>query len=829
MSSLRYALRTLQRDFRAGELTVLITAMVIAVTAMTAVAFFTDRVGRAVKAQASEVLAADLVIRSPTKIDAAILNQAEELGLETAQSLSFPTVVISGEQTSLAAVQAVSDRYPLRGRLLVSEKMFGPSEEVSTVPEPGTAWAEAGLLSRMEISTGDLITLGAQDFRITRVLQFKPDQSLSFINLAPGLMINLADIPTTKVVSPGSRVTWRQMFAGPEKRLEEFTRKIKPILQSDASIRGLEDAGDQINAAIDKAQRFLTLASLVTVILAAVATAMAARRYALRHLDTVALLKSIGASQAFVQQGMLAQLVLIVIGTTVVGTLIGYGAQFVLAEILVDTLDIVLPVAAPDSALLGFLTAVTIALGFAMPHLLALKSTAPMRVLRKDLPPPQLRSSVTYAIAVSALLIMVYIIVRDLTMLVLVSVGLMAMSLVATGIGLLLIKALTRFRGAAGVAWRYGLANISRRGRESVVQIVAFGLSLMVLLLLTVVRSDLLLDWQDSLPDDAPNYFLINIAPEQWQGIHELLDSELGIDPVFLPMIRGRITHIKGVAVAELKQTNPSSAGFARRAANLSWAAELPASNKITDGTWWGADYDGAMQVSFEQGVAGDLGISVGDTIGFNVGGEEFTAPVTSIRFVDWDSFQPNFYVMLSPGEVYELPQTYLSSLYIPQDRRDILNKMVREFPSVTVIDMEVILGQVRQVMDRASMAVQYVFLFTLLAGVTVLLAAIQITRDERRFESAILHTLGAKRSKILQGVAVEFIVLGGLAGVLAAIGATGVGWLLAEQVFQLEYSISPTLWLSGLLLGGAIVGITGTLATRKAVNEPPVVVLRDG
>ncbi len=827
-SSLRFSLRTLRRDFRAGELTVLVTAMVIAVTAMTAVAFFADRVGRAVKAQASEVLAADLVIRSARQIDSGILARAAEMGLETARTLSFPTVVISGESSSLAAVQAVSEGYPLRGRLLVAARMFGPAEEAEQVPESGTAWAEPGLLARLDIEPGDEITVGARDFRITRVLQFKPDQSVSFINLAPGLLINIDDIPATEVVRPGSRVTWRQMFAGPEKRIEAFAAKIKPTLQQDASIRGVEEAGEQINAAIDKAQRFLTLASLVTVILAAVATAMAARRYALRHLDTVALLKSIGASQAFVQRGMLVQLIVVVLGTTLAGTLTGYGAQLVLAWILADTINVALPGAAPDTALLGFLTAVTIAVGFAMPHLLALKSTAPLRVLRRDLPPPPLRSGVTYAVAVTALLIMIYLIVRDLAMVLLVSAGLAGMSLLAAAIGWILIRGLARFRGAAGVAWRYGLANISRRGAESVVQIIAFGLGLMVLLLLTVVRNDLLSNWKDSLPEDAPNYFLINIPPEYWTGIADMVDSELGTRPDFLPMIRGRITHIKGVPVAEIDFSSPQGAGFVRREANLSWSARLPASNEVRSGEWWGEQYSGAMQVSLEQGVARSLDVSVGDTIGFNVGGEEFSAPVTSIRFVDWDSFQPNFYVMLSPGEVSELPQTYLSSLYVPPQRRDLLNQLVRAFPGVTVIDMEVIIGQVRQVMDRASMAVQYVFLFTLLAGVTVLLAAIQITRDERRFESALLHTLGASRRKILQGVAVEFIVLGGLAGILAALGATSVGWLLAERVFNLDYTISPTLWLSGLFFGSAIVGITGTLATRKAVNEPPVAVLRD-
>lgn len=825
-----FAWRSLIRDLKAGELTVLLVAMVLAVTSMTAVGFFTDRVGRAIKAQASASLAADMTIRSPNPIDDIYLSEARAMGLDTARVLGFPSVVRSGTESSLAIVSAVSDGYPLRGRLLVSDEMFGTTRETNTIPEPGAAWAEPGLLARLGIEVGSTVDVGATSLRISRVLEYRPDQNIGgFMNLQPGMLVNLADIPAMEVVQVGSRVTHRQLFAGDAPTLQNFRRQIVPRLSRDQRIRDIDDAGEQISAAIDRSRRFLTLASLVTVILAAVATAMAARRYALRHLDTIGLLKSFGATQSFILNSTLIQVVMITIGTAAVGTLLGFLAQFLLAVILADFMHFELPPASVWAGTLGLVTAATIALGFALPHLLQMKTAAPLRVLRRDLGPPPLKTGLVYAIAIGALITMIYIIIRDFRLLLWIVVGLVGTATAAVLAGWILVRIFTRFRGAAGVAWRYGLANISRRGRESVVQIVAFGLGLMVLLLLSVVRNDLMQEWSRTLPENAPNYFMINIPPKSWPGIRELFERELGISPEFTPLIRGRITGINGTDVDDFEFANRRGEGFTRREANLTWTAALPESNQLRAGQWWGEDYDGPLQISLDEGVARDIGVAVGDEIAFNVGGEDFTAELTSLRFIHWDSFAPNFFFVLSPGAVMSLPQTYLSTVYVPAERRDVLSQLLKQYPGVTLLDLEVVLEQVRFVIDKASLAVEYVFLFTLMAGLVVLLAAIQVTRDERRFESALLHTLGASRRKILQGVAMEFTVLGGLAGLLAALGASGIGYVLAENLFDLDYRIDPVLWITGLLAGAVIVGVTGTLATRKAVNEPPVRVLRQG
>jgi len=831
MRVLSFSYNSLRRDLRAGELSVLLAAIVLAVASMTAVGFFTDRVGRAVRAQAAESLAADMVIRSTAEISGEYLEQARDAGLKTAVRFGFPSVAQTandgGAGNTLALISAVSDGYPLRGSLKISDDMFSDAEVVNYVPPRGEAWAEPSLLARLGIEVGESVKVGSLTLTVSRVLQYRPDQEMGFLSMAPALLVNIEDVPAMNVVKAGSRVTYSQLYAGEEAALTQFSQSVKAELEPQEQLRLAENSNEQITAAIDRSQRFLTLASLVTVILAAVATAMAARRYALRHLDTVALLKTMGATQAFIQNTILLQLIMITLVTAVAGTAIGLIAQNVLTVILAELMNFDLPPARLQAGTLGLLTAATVAIGFALPHLLPLKSTPPMRVLRRDLPPPALSAGVVYGIALLMLTAMIWSIVRDVRLLTYIVAGLAGMSVLAYFSGWALVRSLTRLRGGVGVAWRYGLANIARRGRESVVQVVAFGLGLMVLLLLGVVRNDLLQDWQRNLPEDAPNYFMVNVEPESWDGIAEILDEGLGGVPDFLPLIRGRVSSIKGQPINEYSFPTPQGKRFVQRESNITWTRALPESNKLRSGEWWGEDYSGTMQLSMDDQMAQQLGLVIGDTIAINIGGEEFEVPLTSTRFIEWDSLQPNFYLILSPGDVEELPQTYLSSFYVAPDKRGVMKTVLQSYPNVTLIDLESVLAQLRSMIDKASLAVQAVFVFTLLAGVLVLLAAVQVTRDERRFESAILHTLGARKKTILQGIVSEFVALGSLAGLLGALGASVVGYLLAENLFDLDYRLDPLLWVVGLTAGAAIVGITGTLATRKAVNEPPVSVLR--
>ena len=473
------------------------------------------------------------------------------------------------------------------------------------------------------------------------------------------------------------------------------------------------------------------------------------------------------------------------------------------------------------------LTAVVVLVGFALPPLLRLRRVPPARVLRRDLEPPPLRYVVVYGLAIGAVLALLYWIVRDPRLVGYVAGGLGVTFLVLALAGWLLVRALAPLRRGVGVAWRYGLANIVRRGRDSVVQIVAFGLGFTVLLLLALVRDDLLRDWQASLPADAPNYFMINIRPDEGPAVREFFERTGFPSTELVPMLRARLIAIDGKPVEQLQFTSDRANDFVEREANLTWSRALGPGNRIVAGDWWKETQPDDPQVSVEREYAELLGLKLGDTLTYDIAGEAVTGRVTSLREVRWDTFKPNFFVVFSPGVLDDVTGTLITSVHVEPDQRPALLELVRRFPEVTIIDIEALLSQVRDVMNKASLAVQYVFLFTLAAGLMVLLAAVQSTRDERRYESAMLRTLGATRSVVFQGVAAEFIVLGALAGLLAAAGATVIGYLLATRVFDLQYSPDPWVWVVGVGGGAVLVGLAGVLAARSVVTHPPMQALR--
>ena len=827
MKALRFALLALARDWRSGELAVLLAALLVAVTALTGVGFFTSRIGQAVERQAAEVLAADLRLQAGRELPASYLAAAREAGVTAVRTVSFPTVVFFGDQSSLAAVRAAGAGYPLRGRLRIADEPFGPARVTDQDPGPGEAWPDSRLLARLGAQVGDELSIGAARFRVTRVLDYRPDQGSAFVDLAPSVLMNIDDLPATQLLQPGSRATFAILFAGPPQALRAFKGRLESLRQPGERLVDVAEASPQIRSSTERAGRFLNLSALITVLLAAVAVAMAARRYALRHLDNVALLKCMGASQAFVLRVTVIELAALALLASVAGAALGYVAQAGLAWLLADVVRGDLPAASAEPALLGLVTATAILVGFALPPMLRLKQVPPARVLRRNLEPPRLRYAASQGLALAALLAMLFWLVRDARLVAYVAAGTALTFGVLAAAGWLLVRAAGRLRGGVGVAWRYGIANLSRRGGDSVAQVVAFGLGLTVLLLLAIVRNDLLDDWQAGLPADTPNHFLINIGSDDTQALRDFFAEHRLPAPELHPMIRARMTAIRGTPVEQLDIEGDRARGFAEREQNLTWSARLQDDNRIVAGRWWSDADSGKPLVSVSAEYAESFGLGIGDRLSFDVAGEPLEADVASIREVQWDSFRPNFFLVFSPGTLDGMVGTWMTAVRLEGDDRRVLAELVRRFPSVSVFDVEAILTQVRQVMDRASLAVQYVFLFTLLAGVTVLLAAVQSTRDERRYESAMLRTLGASRRVVLAGVAAEFTALGVLAGLLAAVVATCGGWVLATQLFNLDYSFDPMVWLVGIALGAAIVGGAGTFAARTVVNHPPIETLR--
>ncbi len=828
MQALRFALRNLWRDIKSGELSVLALALVVAVLSLTAVGFFTSRISQGVHAQAAEVLAADLRLESAAPITQRYFDEARQRGLRTAQLISFPTAIFSGDSSQLAALNAVTAQYPLRGRLRVADVPFGVPRTTEGVPGRGEVWIDARIIAQLKLQLGTSLKIGAAQFRITEVLDYRPDQGTGFVNLAPAALLNYDDIPATQLVQPGSRAMYAALFAGSAAQINDFRDYLEKTKAPGERLKDVEDSSRQLNAAIDRASRFLNLASLASVLLAAVAVAMGARRYAARHIDAVALMKCMGASQSFVLSISIIELTLLAISAVIVGTASGYLAQSGLVWLLKSLIPNELPAASLSPLPIAAVTVLAMLIGFALPPLLQLKSTPPARVLRKTVAAPPLRYGVSYLLALAALMAILWSMVRDTELVFSVLAGVLGVGLVLTAAGFALVRLTSRLRGGVGVAWRYGLANVSRRGTGSVVQIVAFGLGLMVLLLLAVVRGDLLADWRRSLPSDVPNNFLVNIRPEQRNDLQEFLTAHGFGAAQMYPMVRARIIAINAQSPQSLKLSGDAARNYVEREQNLTWSADMMPDNQLVAGRWWQAADAGKALVSVSSEYAEALHLTIGDKLSFDVAGETMTAEVSSIRKIRWDSFRPNFFLVFPPGLLDGAAGTYMTSLYLNSAQRPYLADLVRQFPTVSVFDVDAILKQIRAIMDRASLAVQYVFLFTLAAGVVVLLAAVQSTRDERRYESAMLRTLGASRGTVLQGVAAEFSALGFLSGTLASFGATGIGWLLARRLFSLDFTVDPLVFVTGLVCGTVLVGLSGTLATRSVVNTPPIVTLRD-
>jgi putative ABC transport system permease protein len=827
MKALRLAVLALVRDGKSGELRVLLLALLVAVAALTAVGFFTSRVSRAVEQQAGEVLAADLRLRSPEPISRDYFTMAADAGVASAELQFFPTVVHIGDASSLTTVRGVSDRYPLRGRLKIADEPFGLGHETDDVPRAGQAWLEARLFAQLNAKLGDRVRVGSKELTVTRVLDYRPDQGSQFVDFAPTLLMSIDDVAATGLVTEGSRVSYAALFAGETTAIAKLKADLTARKTASERVVDLADASPQIREATDRAGRFLNLSSLVTILLAAIAVAIATRRYVSRHLDTVALMKSMGAPQRLVLSITLLELLMIALLAGLIGTFVGYVAQEGIAFLLKDLVRGELPRPSLAPFALGIATAVLILIGFALPPLLQLRHVPPARVLRRNLEPPPLRYTTVYGTGLVALIALLYWLVGDARLLRFVVLANIAMFAVLAFGGWLLVRLLGSFRSAVGVSWRYGMANIARRGRDSVIQIVAFGLGLMVLLLLAVVRNDLMREWRANLPADAPNHFMINIRPDQAADVRAFFTERKLTAPELVPMIRARLTGINDAQVVAKSIDTERGRDFVEREANLTWSAQLQKGNKIVDGKWWSEGDNGGPRVSVEIELARALGLKVGDELTYDVAGETVKARVTSLREVHWDSFLPNFFMVFSPNTLDSNAGTYITSVHIPPAERPMLREFTRRFPEVTALDLEAILSQVRGVMDKASLAIQYVFAFTLLAGITVLLAAIQATRDERRYESAMLRTLGASRRVVLQGVAAEFTTLGLLAGTLAAFGASVAGYFLATEIFSLKYSLDPLVWVIGLVAGAVLVGVSGTLATRSVVNHPPIATLR--
>jgi len=852
---LRLSLRLLWRDWRGGELRLLFLALVMAVTSVTGIALFTDRLEQALLVESANMLAADRVLSGRSAAPEEWLDEARNRGLRTAETLAFGSMVFSDAGNVLVSAKAVSDDYPLRGNLVVADQPFTAGAPTTGGPGVGEVWVESRVMPGLNAQMGDVVYVGEAELRVTRIIVQEPDRQQGGMmeNAGPRLMLNIADVPATNVIQVGSRVNYRYLFAGDGGTLEQYADWVNERSAGEFRLRDVRDESAEVAEALSRAESFLLLGSLFAVLLAGVAIALTARRYSERHFDYVAILKTLGCTSGQIMSLYLSIQILLLVAAIAIGSVLGWAIHGLILQALGAVIPIELPPAGVTPFIIGSMTAVICLLSFALPPLLALRQTSPLRVLRKDLDPNGFGARLPYGVGIAGAIGLMLWYSRDIL---LTSVLVLSVAGVVTVLSLLswlLLRSGTSVGMKAGSAWKLAMSATRRRRRQNVLQVLVFSLTIMSLLILALLRTDLIADWQAQLPENTPNHFMMNITGDQVEDIEDFFAANGVESNQFFPMMSAGILRINGEEpspswledepeqgnVTERSAGDPDALeeaggegeeqGGARRVSNrqVTWTQDLPRDNQVVAGQWW-ADTPQPGFISLEDDYAERLGAGLGDVIEFEFGeGQIIAAEVQSLRSVRWDNMQPNFFVIFSPGTLDELGGTYLSTVLMEQEEKALINDLLRAFPTIVVIEIDALIAQIQNIIAQVTSAIELIAFLVLICGALVLLACVTATLDERFRENAILRTLGAGRRLILSSLLIEFACIGLLAGLIATVGAEASLYYLQTRAFQQEFALHYWVWPAGPLLGMLIIASLGLAATRKVVNTSPLTVLR--
>jgi putative ABC transport system permease protein len=865
------ALRLLWRDWRGGEIRLLFIALVMAVTSVTGIALFTDRLENALILESANILAADRVLISRQPPPEAILDYAESLGLRTARILSFTSMAFSDSGNMLVAAKAVSSEYPLRGEVIIADEPFIRGLPIVSGPPPGEVWLESRALSALDIDVGDSVFVGEAELTVSKIIIAEPDRQQAGMldNAGPRLMLSMDDVEQTNVVQVGSRVSYRALFAGEElETLASFSEWISEEYPGEYRIRDVRDESEEISDALNKAESFLLLGSLFAVLLAGVAIALTAKRYAERHYDYVAILKTFGCTSNEIGVIYLAIQSVLVFISIIVGCVLGWLVHHVILRLLQAVITVDLPAAGFEPFVIGSLTAVICLLSFALPPLLALRATPPLRVLRKDLDQQKFGANVPYVFGIGGTIFLVYWYSQSLVLTTVLVTAVAGIALFLSAVSYLLLRSSGSVGMKAGSAWKLAMTAARRRRKQNVLQVMVFSVTIMSLLILTLLRTDLIDDWQGQLPENTPNHFMMNITESQINGIESFF-AENGVDSnAFYPLISARVISVNGEipepeeelnadeersSITEDAQSEDEGSRYDQARSELdaatgnseeaeeqgqgqvqgrlgrrqvTWADDLPPDNLITDGAWWPEAVD-AGYVSIEDEYAGWLDIEIGDRVEFEINQQTVFAEVSSFRSVRWDNMQPNFFIIFSPGTINHLGATFISTALMERDQKILLNDLVRLFPTMVVIEIDALIEQIQNIIAQVTSAIELISVLVLVCGALVLLACVNATLDERFHENAILRTLGAGKRLILSSLLIEFASIGALAGIIATIGAEGSLYYLQEEVFEQEFNVHYWVLVAGPLLGMVLIAGLGMNSTRQVVSTSPLNVLR--
>ncbi|MGI0117334.1 ABC transporter permease [Zooshikella sp. RANM57] len=827
MKQVQLSFRLLLRDIRSGELNVIIAALLVAIATVVAINSITGRLEKVMSRQATELLGADLVLRSAYPAKDSLLALAKDLPLKRTETVTFPSVVVVNDNFQLAAVKAVSEGYPLRGELRIGQQVYGPGKKTQTIPAEGEVWLEPRLFGLLNITLGDTLTIGDASFKVTQVLTYESDRSGDFYTLSPRVLFNLKSLPATKVIQPGSRVAYFYLFSGLPEYIEQLKERLTPQLQASQRLLDVKASRPGLRNALERAERYLRLAGLIALALAGVAIAVGVQRYAQRHFDAVAIMRALGYTQAAVLQLHMLQLVFLVCGAWLIGSILGLAIHQGVILILGELLPPSLPPVGWQPWGIGLLAGLGVMLGFALPSMLQLRQVPPLRVLRRDLLPPSICSQLWYSVALITLGLLMWWITQDWVLAVAVLLGMLGSGFVLSMLLLAVIRLLLQRlqQQKLPLLLRFASRRLLRHLRFVVGQVLALGLTLMVMALIFLLRTDLLSDWQKQLPVETPNYFALNIMSDQVpELLQQLTQGQINRSAVY-PIIRGRLQALNEVPIKQAVTKDAQDNNALRRELNFTWSDELPDDNKLVAGQWWSKEAS-AAEVSIESQLAKKLGITLGDQLVFNITGQTFTVKVTSIREVTWESFKPNFYFIFPKKVLDEYAATNLLSFYLPPGQEHFIIDLIKRFPSVTLLDIDLVIRQVRQILAQVTLAIECVLGFVLAAALAVLAAAIASSRDERLQEAVILRALGAGTVRIRRTIIAEFALLGALAGVLAVVGLELITWFLYQQVFNLEFSFHVVYWFILPISGTCLIGAIGWLTTRQVTTVSPMKLL---
>jgi putative ABC transport system permease protein len=833
ISFLALGWRSLGRDLRAGELRLLMVAVTLAVAALTAVGFFADRLKGGLARDARQLMGGDAVLVSDNPIPQALAAQAEKLGLAQVRTLSFPTMArapeAAGGNSKLVALKAVATGYPLRGRLRVSDQPDAAGELANDIPKPGEAWVDAPILEVLNVPLGGQLLLGDSSFKLTRIIINEPDRGAGFMSFSPRVMVNSADIAATGLIQPASRVRYQLAVAGDDQPVRAFVDVAQAQI-ANQTLRGtrvdaLEGGRPELSTTLTRAEKFLNLVALLAALLSAVAVALAARGFAANHLDDCAMLRVLGLRQRTIAAAYTFEFTLIGLMASALGVLLGYLVHYGFVALLAGLVNASLPPAGVWPVLFGMGMGLTLLLAFGLPPVLQLAQVPPLRVIRRDVGGLKPASLGVLAVGVAGFAALLLAASSDLKLGLIAVGGFAAATLLFAGLSWLAVKLLraTVNDTTAPTALVLATRQIAARPAFAVVQVSSLAVGLLALVLLVLLRTDLIGSWRAATPANAPNRFVINIMPEQGDAFTSALKAAGVASFDWFPMIRGRLIAINGRDVSPSDYTEERASRLVDREFNLSHSDRLPEQNKVVGGRW---QNDEAGAISVEEGIAKTLGLSLGDTLTFDVGGLRTTSKITSLRKVDWGSMRANFFVMYPVAKLDGVPATYMSAFQAPATK-GFDNALVRTFPNITTVDMTATIAQIQRVLDQVIGAVEFLFSFTLAAGLVVLFAAITATREERAREYAIMRAVGARASLLRRVQRIELAGVGLLAGFLASVVASAVGWALARFVFEFDWVVSLWVPLIGALAGAVLALLAGWWGLREVLSRPVVQTLR--